>query len=109
MKRTVLERLSRRYLLPVLPGFVAKRHLIVASPVGWLLRGFLYEESGHTGRDFYMRVFVQPLYIPVGYVILSYGERLGRPGSRIWSFDDGAEADVMADLRATWSGKGSRS
>jgi hypothetical protein len=102
------ERLSRAYLQDGLSGFVAYRSLLLEPSAEWLLRGFLYESSGHTGDDFYMWAFVQPLYVPQKDVTLDYGKRLGG-SSRFWSLSEGPdEATVMGEVLGAMKGEGLR-
>ena len=90
--------LSRRHVLPELgEGFRERGSLVFAEPVEWLLRGFTYEDSGHSGKDFYLWAFVQPLYIPVDHIVLSYGKRLGGP-SHHWSVDQLSEPEGREQL-----------
>jgi hypothetical protein len=100
------EALSRRYLLPDLgEEFVAKGTVVYATPVEWLLRGFTYESSGHSGRDFYLWAFVQPLYIPSDHIVLNYGDRLGG-SSHYWTVEQLSQPDVLAKLREAIRGDG---
>jgi hypothetical protein len=99
VRAAAIEKLSKRYLLPALPGFEARKKLVFKPPAKWLLRGFAYETSGSTGRDFYVWVFVQPLYVPVDHLVLSFGKRLGGT-SRFWSLDEASEEDLMTDVAA---------
>lgn len=69
--------------------------MIVATPIGSVLRGFYLEDSSDPHRV-YLWAFVQPLFVPRTTVVLSLGERLGG-GSRTWSVAD-AEGATSALL-----------
>jgi hypothetical protein len=91
-----------------LPGFVAHKSLLFEPSAEWLLRGFLYESSGHTGDDFYMWAFVQPLYVPQDGVTLNYGDRLDG-SSHFWSLSEGPdEATVMREVLSAIKDEGLR-
>jgi hypothetical protein len=94
----VWERLVGKYLLGSLPGYAVKKRVVFAVPIGDLLRGFAWDPSGWDARSGYIEAFVQPLYVPVGHIVLSHGERLGG-GTRTWEIDPADPAPGMAAVR----------
>lgn len=97
MRGSQVERLCKRYLGRVLPGFACRKTLLIDEPASLLLRGFLFESSGLTAQAFYVRAFVQPLYVPRNHVVLTHSIRLGG-GSHFWEVDQQSEAEVMSDV-----------
>lgn len=97
-----LERLNKRYLLPRLPGYAAKGKLILATPVGELLRGVDFEPSGFVADSRRVRYFVLPLYTPQsGDLPYIFARVLGgaNQGQGDWWFDFPPERDpVMASI-----------
>jgi hypothetical protein len=71
-----------RAIVAAIPGFTSKRRLLMLRPVGRILRG-LYVEDSSTAGQFYLWVFIQPLYVPATTVTFALGQRLGG-GSRTW-------------------------
>lgn len=111
MKGKQFERLARKYMLPQLPGFGLRKHLLFAEPVGYLLRGFAFETSGFDPTAFTVWTFVQPLYVPDAFLGISYtfGGRLGSLGGgpdRWWQMDEGNEDRIMAEVLAQLQGEG---
>src|SRR5438552_1936158 len=96
MKDARFQRLIRQYLLPHLPGFRAKKSLVFAEPLEYLLRGFALESSGFGPSVFYLWVFVQPLYVPSTHIYFHFGRRLGHG----WDLDANAdnESEVMGQV-----------
>jgi hypothetical protein len=84
MKATQFQRLTQQYLLPALPGFVAKGALVYATPLDYLLRGFYFEPSGSDPSSFYIWTFIQPLYVPTRHIYFTFGKRLGNG----WPIDE---------------------
>lgn len=86
MKTQLVRRLSNNYLLPNLPCYKSKGHLIYNGEVSHLLQGFRFESSAFDKDLFTIQVFVQPLFIPVTYLTFGYGNRLGflSKGKDIW-------------------------
>jgi hypothetical protein len=72
-------------VLPELPGFAVKGQLLFAQPVGHTLRGFFFARSIGS-REFYVQVFVQPLFVPAKHIGFNFGWRLGG-GSHFWHAD----------------------
>ena len=100
MRSKVAERLARAQLIPRLgPHFAAKGRLVHHTNLDWLLRAFTFENTGHPGgQDFYFWVFVQPLYHPVPYVVLSVGHRLGHGH---WQLVDGGLPPELVEAAAS--------
>jgi hypothetical protein len=73
VKGRELERLNRRYVEPIIPGFVAHRSLVLRQPLGDVLAGLAFDSSAFSATAFDVSAFVQPLYLPAEYVILSFG------------------------------------
>jgi hypothetical protein len=94
MKTSQFERLSRKYLLPHLPGFCAKGRLMFIDPPLWVLRAFAFDPSAFGKNFFYLEVFVQPLYIPRSHLVYSFGRRL----SHGWDMPPDREAEVMNEI-----------
>src|SRR5262249_18309647 len=94
MKTSQFERLSRKYLLPHLPGFRAKGRLLFVDPPRWVLRAFSFDPSAFSNRMFYLEVFVQPLYIPRSHLVYSLGRRL----SHGWDMPPDRETEFMNEI-----------
>lgn len=99
MKGALVERLVRRYLLPHLPGFSVKGHLVYRSDLTYFLCGIDFESSAFESMAFALTVLVQPLYIPKDYLSYHFGRRLDRPdGLQWWSgLQDQDEATYMGE------------
>lgn len=55
-----------KVLLPQLPGFVTnKKSEIFIAPIGYVLRGFLFESSSYTKEDLYFWWFFMPIGRPI--------------------------------------------
>jgi hypothetical protein len=102
MTSKIFQRLARQYLLPSLPGIEMTGRLLYQAPVGDLLCGCHFESSSYEKESFVVTAFVQPLYVPAGHLVLSYGKRLGGArGDHWWRLgqDDAAVmAGVLADI-----------
>jgi hypothetical protein len=61
-----------------IPNFrISTRHrLVYKIHQELILCGFLLDLSGLEKGAFYLTAFVQPLYVPCDYIVLSYGKRL---------------------------------
>jgi hypothetical protein len=73
-----------KLLLPNLPKFVIKGRLLFIAPIERTLRGFHFDPSAFSKKDFYVAVFFMPLCVPMKQVHFTFGHRVG-PG---WSADD---------------------
>lgn len=98
MKRLEFEKFASKLLIPELPGFAVKGHLIFRLPVGSLLRGFIFDSSGFSRETFNPDVFVQPLYVPNDYITMTLGRRL----LGVWKFradDETLATKLLASMR----------
>ncbi len=97
MKTTEIATFAKS-LLPNLPGFAAKRQMLLMRPVGHTLRAIFFDRSV-SPRGFYVQVFIQPLFVPAGHVTFNVGWRLGG-GSHIWNVEPlGLISDLDAALK----------
>jgi hypothetical protein len=94
MKGKEAEALCRKYLLPHLPGFAARKDLLYCVPIQDLLQAFCFEPSATDRQGFYFWVFVQPLYVPHKHISFSFGTRLGFG----WEVIKGNESELAARL-----------
>jgi hypothetical protein len=82
-------------------------NLLYREPIDWLLVGFVFDWV--PGERFYLNAFAQGVYTPAEYVVLSVGQRLRDPRSRlpIWrpDTDDDEDALVGAVAGAVSDGK----
>lgn len=83
-------------LLASFPGFVTKGALMFIQPLNHTLRGFQFEPSAFSKKDFYVNVFFLPLCIPTRHVHFTFGHRLARGHSERWSVD---QPDLEVALR----------
>jgi hypothetical protein len=81
----VIERLARKHLLPVLPGFDVRRSLVYRRPLGHFLCGLSFDTSSFTGSRFFVEAFVQPLFVPEQGLWFTFGFRLG---DDFWDLDE---------------------
>jgi hypothetical protein len=98
VKGREFEALSRRYMLPSLPGFATRSGLTFARPVIHLLRGFYFESSGFDGRAFYLWTFIQPLYVPSNHIYFLFAKRLSGSTGEGWDYSRDNEAAIMSDV-----------
>ena len=92
MKKREFQKFASEFLIPQLPGFAVKGHLIYEVPVGNLFRGFVFDSSGFSAKTFNPDAFVQPLYIPHDYITMTLGKRL----LGVWEFQSGGD-QALAD------------
>jgi hypothetical protein len=85
VKGRTVERLARKHLLPVLPGFVANRSLVYRCPFGYLLHGISVDTSSFASSRIFVTSFVQPLFVPIDSVTYTVGFRLG---DDFWDVDE---------------------
>lgn len=101
MKTQLVNRLSKKYILPHLPFYKRKGHLIYHKDITYFLRGFYFESSAFDKNLFTIEVFVQPLFIPITYITLTYGNRLGflsKDRDIWWEYDDAKEEEIMDEI-----------
>lgn len=78
-----------RKLLPVMPGYSVNGALIIAQPIGHVLRGICFDGSDFSRTNFVPFVFFMPLAVPASHIVLSNGFRLTNArGLDSWSADD---------------------
>jgi hypothetical protein len=77
MKGSAVERLARKQLLPVLPGFAARRSLVYRRPLDEFLRGLSFDTSAFASGRIFVTAFVQPLFVPSDSLFYTFGFRLG--------------------------------
>jgi len=77
VKGSVIERLARKHLLPVLPGFEARRSLVYRRPLGYFLCGLSFDTSSFTSSRIFVEAFVQPLFVSEEGLWYAFGLRLG--------------------------------
>jgi hypothetical protein len=75
-------------LLPDFPGFAVKGALMFIQPLGNTLRGFHWEASAFSRKDFYVSVFFLPLYVPTKHFHFTFGRRVGQ--NKRWTAESAA-------------------
>lgn len=101
MKTQLVRRLSKKYILPNLPLYKSKGHLIYHKDLTNFLQGFYFESSAFDKDLFTIEVFVQPLFIPITYLTLTFGNRLGvlSKGRDIWwEYNEAKEEEIMDEI-----------
>jgi hypothetical protein len=98
VKGPVIERLARKHLLPVLPGFVARRSLVYRRPVEHFLYGLSFETSAFTSSRIFVGAFVQPLFVPADGLWYTFGNRLG---DDFWDVDEDDPDPTFAAIAGT--------
>ncbi len=84
-------------LLPNFHGFTIKGKLLFISPVKNTLRGFYFEPSAFTGKNFYVNRFFLPLCVPAKRVHFTFGHRIG--SEKRWSKDDPTfDTDLTSEM-----------
>ena len=74
-----------RSLLMEIPGFVSNgKRLMFISPIGDVLRSFMFEGSPYSKDEFHFVWFFMPIVRPVDHIVLSYGDRLIGPSGVSW-------------------------
>lgn len=73
---------------------------LIIKPVNELLRGICFNKSGLSKSQFELRYFVQPLYVPLNFVNLSFGGFIRTPNNRQWwEYDN----EILEQLSNTMS------
>lgn len=93
MKKKECEAIGRK-LLPQLPGFVVKGKLLLLQPLGHTIRGVYFAGSSDP-RNFYVEIFLMPLFIPSDTITFSIGWRLRHGGGEGWKAE---MPDLIAEL-----------
>jgi hypothetical protein len=78
MKTKQIQQFLTKCLLPEFKGYAIARKILFATPLTTILRGFYFEDSEFNPESVYVWVFVMPLYVPKGYVYLTFGKRIFR-------------------------------
>jgi hypothetical protein len=94
MKAKQLELFGKR-LFADFPCFAYKGPLVYAVPVGHVLRGFYFEDSGLDRVHFYTWVFFLPLYVSTEHISFTFGMRLGEGSGARWNIDDPATLEEL--------------
>ena len=97
--RTEVRRMLRTDIGPELGLKMAKKKdLLYQSPVDWILSAYILDWSDVD--RFHLHVFAQALFVPAEYVVLSVGEELAKPGSRLkGSWDTAYEQDLIGAMK----------
>jgi hypothetical protein len=82
MKKTAVRHIYDK-IYSEIPDYGRKDHLLVRIPIRSLLYGILFDSSAFSKEAFYINIFVQPLYIPKEYLVLTFGIRV--PG--VWEYE----------------------
>jgi hypothetical protein len=82
-------------LLPNLPGFAVKERLLFVHPVGNTLRAVYFDSSSFDPNQFFVHVFLQPLFIPAKHISLGFGWRIGG-GSYRWNMSAVNLSDALS-------------
>src|SRR5262245_2284912 len=94
MKPAHVRSLSQ-HLLPHMPGYVQQRNLLLAAPVGHVLRAFCFEDSSFDASVFYLSVFFMPLYVSSSHIHFGFGKRLRHRGIEGWNLGSPRLADEL--------------
>jgi hypothetical protein len=98
MKGRQIERLARKHLLPVLPGFSARGALVYRRGFDYFLHALSFETSSFTRSRIYVAALIQPLYGPDDDLRLTYGFRLGND---FWDVDDDDPDPAFSEIART--------
>jgi hypothetical protein len=98
VKSREIERLARKHLLPVLPGFVARGSLVYRRSFDYLLHAVSFGTSSFTSSRIYVSALIQPLYGPDDDLYLTYGFRLG---NNFWDVDEDKPDPTFAKIAQT--------
>src|SRR5438552_2166316 len=89
-------------ILPELPGFRSKGHLLYAYPMGDILRGLCGNPSGFDKDAFRVHVIAIPLFVPTDHIHFGFGFELKDDrGCEAWwdKNDRNAPADVLSRIK----------
>lgn len=101
MKSQLVRKISNKYILPYIPEFKIKGHLLYHKDIQYLLSGFYFESSAFSSTSFTIEVFVQPLYIPDDTIVLTFGNRLGNIAKQReiwWEYNESSEEDISNEV-----------
>lgn len=71
-----------KQMLPLLPGFVGHKRMLLKAPIGGLLCAVHFDPSGWDKDAFYLSRFIMPMCVPEDYLHLTFGNRIRRLGER---------------------------
>lgn len=109
MKKSLIKRLCKQYLLPELPTFSCKGDLLYSIESEYLLQGICFESSSFSSTSFSIEVFIQPLYLPSDNIYFNFGKRLGFLGKGYdywWEYLEEDESEIMAEIKSIVMDKG---
>ena len=86
MKKKDAEKIGKQ-LLPNMPGFQAKGNLVFSRPISHVLQALYFEGSSYSKEDFYLNIFIFPLFSPEEHLSFNYGERLQHSMGQGWNTD----------------------
>jgi hypothetical protein len=99
MKRSEFSRLGT-WIASSVPGLMSKKDLVFYSPINHTLRAISFDESINQ-REFYVQVFVQPLFVPSDVIFFNLGWRLGG-NARVWNTDaPQARDEIIEEIRGS--------
>jgi hypothetical protein len=85
-----------KQLLPHVSGMIIHGPMMLAVPVGEVLRGIYFEGSDFDAKSFYVWVFWLPLYVPTERIAFNLGKRIrGRSGER-WNAESAQLLENLA-------------
>jgi hypothetical protein len=96
VKGATLERLAKRYLVPVFPEFAARGSLLFGRDPEMLLYGVSFDTSGFEATSVCLEAFVQPLFVPSDHLVFTFGSRL-RSSDGTWDFSRDSD-ELMRDV-----------
>jgi len=102
MKSKLINQLSKQYLLPYLPEFKIKGHLLYLNNNDYFLGGFWFESSSFQANTFVIEAFVQPLFIPSEHLWFNFGTRLKSVTSGCemwWTYLQDTQNEMMEEVR----------
>jgi hypothetical protein len=77
--------LSKKIVLPLLPGFQVQGPLTFAAPITHTLRAIHIDSHSSEWARFYVHAFILPLYVPREHIGFNFGRRLG---NQFWEVTD---------------------
>jgi hypothetical protein len=101
MKNIEIIKLFKSHVFPKIDNqnWEVKRNILFINPVENILRGIYVESSAFSGSQFALNVFVQPLYIPMPLIILTFGYRHKTNDKKEWwDFDVNKKEQLAAQL-----------
>lgn len=96
MKTIEIQRVLKKYFQKFMTdhSFTLEKDMLYSTNSQDMLLGFCFDKSGFVKEGVYVHVFVQPYYIKLDHVALSFGGRLeGRDGD-IWLFKNNPKMEA---------------